>query len=98
MNLLNKDNGTFCMSGSEPDMQKVAEEGHKALRTDAMASEKVGKDFSYQAPERTGVCCSNCCRWAAKVTQENKPKRAGVVRPMARSDHWRWVSTPRWAR
>ena len=22
----------------------------------------------------------------------------GVVRAMARSDHWRWVSTPRWVR
>ena len=24
--------------------------------------------------------------------------RQGVVRAMARSDHWRWVSTPRWSR
>src|SRR6266571_1270311 len=26
--------------------------------------------------------------------RENRPSRAGVVRAMARSDHWRWVSTP----
>jgi hypothetical protein len=33
-------------------------------------------------------------RWAARVTQENGPKSNGVVRVMAGSDHWRWVSTP----
>ncbi len=27
-----------------------------------------------------------------------RPSRAGVVRAMAAADHWRWVSTPRWAR
>ncbi len=40
--------------------------------------------------------------WANSVAQivisENSPSNAGVVRRMARSDHWRWVSTPRWAR
>src|SRR5208337_3189805 len=30
--------------------------------------------------------------------RENRPSRAGVVRAMARSDHWRWVSTPRCSR
>ena len=29
---------------------------------------------------------------------ENSLSRVGVVRAMARSDHCRWVSTPRWAR
>ena len=36
--------------------------------------------------------------WAARVVQEKSPSRAGVVRAMARSDHWRCVSTPRWVR
>ncbi len=30
-----------------------------------------------------------------RVTTLNQPKSAGVVRAMARSDHWRWVSMPR---
>jgi len=98
MNLSNKATGTFCTSVSEPDMPKVAEAGHMVLRTDAIASEKVGADLAYQAADRAGVLWFRCCRWAARATQENKPKRAGVVRAMARSDHWRWVSTPRWAR
>src|ERR687895_1887677 len=79
-------------------MQKVAEAGHKALRTRAMVSEKVGKGFSYQAAERTGILWPAGSRWAARVTQENSPKSTGVVRPMAKSDHCRWVSTPRWVR
>src|SRR5690625_4767341 len=28
------------------------------------------------------------------VTMEERPSRHGVVRAIARSDHWRWVSTP----
>ena len=32
------------------------------------------------------------------VIRENSPSKQGVVRAMARSDHWRWVSTPRWSR
>jgi hypothetical protein len=77
MRLSNKDTGTFCTSGSKPDMRKVAEACHKALRTDAIASEKVGADLAFQAAERAGVLWSNCCRWAARAVQENKPKRAG---------------------
>jgi hypothetical protein len=40
MNLSNKATGTFCTSGSESDMRKVAEEGHNPRRTAAIASEK----------------------------------------------------------
>jgi hypothetical protein len=32
-----------------------------------------------------------------KVTNKNRPNKAGIVRAMAQSDHWRWVSTPRWS-
>jgi hypothetical protein len=32
---------------------------------------------------------------AQSVTIENNPSRTGVVRRIALSDHWRWVSTPR---
>ena len=37
-------------------------------------------------------------RAASRVTIENSPSRQGVVRAIAWSDHWRWVSTPRWSR
>ena len=40
--------------------------------------------------------CCFCNAWAARAVQEKRPSRVGVVRAMARSDHWRWVSTPRW--
>ena len=63
-----------------------------------MASEKVRSAFGYHAAPR-GVmawCAAMSC--AHGVTRENRPRSAGVVRRMARSDYWRWVSTPRWAR
>src|ERR687890_2151250 len=37
-------------------------------------------------------------RWANNVTSENSPKSAGVARRIAKSDHWRCVSNPRWLR
>ena len=60
-----------------------------------MASEKVGNLLAYQAAERSGNPWFPASKCAARVTQEKRPKRTGVVRAMARSDHWRWVSTPR---
>lgn len=41
-------------------MQKVTEAGHKALLTEAIASEKVGNVLSYQAAECTGVIWFSC--------------------------------------
>jgi hypothetical protein len=35
---------------------------------------------------------------AQSVTMQNRPSKMGVVRRIALSDHWRWVSVPRWAR
>ena len=61
-----------------------------------MTQVAVGAGLAYQAVVRwvmiMGCCC--CNRWAARVTQEITPSRIGVVRALARSDHWRWVSTP----
>src|SRR3954469_16062387 len=70
----------------------------KCRRTAASVSLKVGRRLRYQAalitaPRAFGLSCA-----ASKVTRENSPSRQGVVRAMARSDHWRWVSTPRCAR
>jgi hypothetical protein len=76
---LNIDMGTFGMSDSGPEVRKVAEAGHKALRTRAIAAEKSGQGFSSQATQRTGILWPAGSRWAARVTQENSPKRAGVV-------------------
>ena len=64
----------------------------------AMASTKVGDGLSYQAALRWVMGRRFCNAWAARVVQEKSPSRAGVVRAMARSDHWRCVSTPRWVR
>ena len=63
-----------------------------------MASTKVGDGLSYQAALRWVMGRRFCNAWAARVVQEKSPSRAGVVRVMARSDHWRCVSTPRWVR
>lgn len=41
---------------------------------------------------------SAASRSAHSVTSENRPSRAGVVRRIARSDHCRCVSPPRWRR
>ena len=38
--------GAFCISGSKWDVQEVSEAGYKALRADAIASEKVGDDLA----------------------------------------------------
>ena len=58
----------------------------------------VGDGLSYQAALRGVMGRRFCNAWAARVVQEKSPSRAGVVRAMARSDHWRCVSTPRWVR
>ena len=63
-----------------------------------MASTKVGDGLSYQAAVRWAIGRCFCNESAARVVQEKRPSRTGVVRAMARSDHWRWVYTPRWVR
>ena len=82
------------MSVSREDPQKVAC-AHNSLRANANASEKVGQGFSYHAARRTNLVPSAIRWWAKRVTSENRPKSAGVVRRIASSDHCRWVSTPR---
>jgi hypothetical protein len=60
----------------------------------ASVSENVAQSFLYQAAVRIAiVSCSSRC-FANKVTSEYNARMAGVVRAMARSDHWRWVSRP----
>ncbi|RKK01140.1 hypothetical protein EBE87_27315 [Pseudoroseomonas wenyumeiae] len=64
-------------------------------RTAARVSLKVGRSLRYQALLAAALR-SEALSWAARrVTSENSPSRHGVVRAMARSDHCRWVSTPR---
>ena len=67
-------------------------------RTAARVSAKVGRGLRYQASVRTAERARRSRRAASSVTIENSASRQGVVRAMARSDHWRWVSTPRWSR
>src|SRR4051794_3872155 len=69
-------------------------------RTAAMASLKVGSCLGYQAAAFgcNRVVLSRARASAQTVISETIPSRAGVVRRIARSDHWRCVSTPRCAR
>ncbi len=63
-----------------------------------LLKEKDGDGLSYQAARRWVMGCCFCNPCAARAVQEKSPSRTGVVRAMARSDHWRWVSRPRWVR
>ena len=91
-----KRRGTFIDSCSRSDGIKVPCCTQRCRLTRAMASAKEGLVLSYHAavrgamPPRCSIRIS-----AASVTTLNRPKSAGVVRAMARSDHWRWVSRPR---
>ena len=55
----------------------------------AKASEKVGVLLAYQAVCRMGSFLRRVDWCASKVTSENKPNKAGVVRAMALFDHCR---------
>ena len=83
------------MPGPAADSEKPPGASHRWRRTRAMASTKAGDSLSYQAAVRWVMGRRFCNEWAARVVQEKSPIRIGVVRAMARSDHWRWVSTPR---
>ena len=60
-----------------------------------MASTKIGEGLSYQAALRWVMVRCFCSEWGARVVQEKSPGRMGVVRAMARPDHWRRISTPK---
>src|SRR3954452_24845427 len=68
---------------------------HRDRRTAARASLKVRSRFWYQAAPRGRASRRTLGALVQRVTRENKPSRAGVVRAIALSDHWRCVSTPR---
>src|SRR5215207_750131 len=90
-----KARGTFIVSVSAGDPQKVCSSAHSSFRTKASASAKVGCLLWYQAAcLRAPVACP-IRRWANKVTSENNANSAGVVRPIANSDHCLCVSNPR---
>ena len=86
---------SFSRSSSGADVEKLWDAIHRCRRANAMASTKVGTGLMYQAAVRCVIGWSCCNEWAANANQENCPISIGVVRAMARSDHWRWVSTPR---
>ena len=96
--------GVPAYQGSATDSEKPSDASQRWRRTRAMASTKVGDGLSYQAAVRWVMGWRFCNAWAARVVQEKRPSRTGVVRAMARSDHWPtrssrvakgWVSTPR---
>jgi hypothetical protein len=63
-----------------------------------MVSEQVGRVLVDHAVLRTQVTPLCISRWAVRVMIEYRPNKAGVVRAMARTCHWRYVSIPRCAR
>ena len=71
---------------------------HSFVADKASASLKVGNGFGYQLAARGGGVVRPYRSWAHNAINENSPSKAGVVRAIAGSDHWRWVSTPRWRR
>ena len=83
--------GSSCVSGSGADSEKPSDASYRRRRTRAMASTKVGDGLSYQAALRWDMGRPFYKTWAARVVQQKSPSRAGVVRAMARSDHWRWA-------
>src|SRR3954452_16218805 len=89
---------SFVGSGECRDVSKPCSR-QNCRRTAARVSEKVGSFLRYQAMVKT---CrrARCSRRvaASSVTIENSPSRQVVVRTIALSDPWRWVSTPRWLR
>src|SRR5664279_4123085 len=63
-----------------------------------MASLKVRTAFGYHAAVFGFIFRDLERSCVQRVTMENRPSKTGVVRRIALSDHWRWVSMPRWAR
>src|SRR3954468_4157665 len=88
---------SFFTSGAIWDVRKPCSR-QISRRTAASVSAKVGLFLRYQAAVATARRAWRLSRAARSVTRENSPSKQGVVRAMARSDHWRWVSTPRWSR
>jgi hypothetical protein len=85
--------GIFCTLGSQVEVQK-SRDIQRVYLIAAMASLKVNLDLVYQEA-LLGWASGPKTVGAHKVTKEYRPRRAGVVRAMARSDHCRWLSTPR---
>lgn len=85
---------TFC---AVPVGGEVGENcaAQSSRRTSARASLKVGSDLRYHRTRSTTGPRSAASWLAHSVTKENRANSAGVVRRMTKSDHWRWVSTPR---
>src|SRR3974390_466413 len=72
---------------------------HKARRTTAIASLNVNSGFGYQAAALGLNDPADLLKLFAQIViSENSPRSAGVERKIARSDHCRCVSTPRWSR
>src|SRR5215218_3976084 len=90
-----KARGTFIVSVSAGEPQKVCSSAHSSFRTKASASAKVGCLLWYQAACLRAPAACPIRRWANKVTTENNANSAGVVLWIANSDHCLCVWNPR---
>ena len=69
---------------------RTASSAQRIRRTVARQSENVGSDFLYQAaPSTDSFPVFAASSEAHRVTSENSPNKSGVVRWIAKSDHWR---------
>jgi hypothetical protein len=89
--------GTNTTPGSVGDMGNVPEP-HRCRLTRASTSRKVAVDVRDQAAWATGICPSGYHACPPRVTRRERPQSRGVERAPARSDQWRCVSMPPWAR
>jgi hypothetical protein len=76
------------LSAYRPKSARLGRCCQKRPLTSASVSEKVGKGLTYQAACRSGILACLVCVWASNVTNEKKPNKSGVVRAIARFDHW----------
>ncbi len=77
---------------------RIAGNPQHSLRTAAKTSENAASAFGYQAAARAAIGDPRCSAPPSNATTEYSPSTQGVSRSIARSDHCRCVSTPRWAR
>ena len=91
---LNRARGIFTMSSSGCVVEKVAQ---ICFRIEPTLQQRSVLLF-YTTRWRGSPVLVFGPRWAINVTRLNKANRTGVVRAIARSFPWRWVSKPRWAR
>ena len=80
------------------DSEKPSDASRRRRRARAMASTKVRRWLVVPSGPALGHGVMFLQAVGGQGVQQKSPSSAGAAREMARPDHWRWVSTPRWVR